>query len=130
MCPGLIINKTGPLMYEVQVAPGIIWRRHFDQLQPTAVEHTDEVTDSDIDTDTVEVSLPKVASTLQAPTQLSAPLNVVGPAPEIPVADQAETAPVPTPIAPDPPEATHGSPTVRERRYPQRARRALQRLDL
>ena len=27
---GLIVNKTGPLMYEVQVAPGIIWRRHID----------------------------------------------------------------------------------------------------
>ena len=28
---GLIVKKTGPLMYEVQVAPGIIWRRHIDQ---------------------------------------------------------------------------------------------------
>ena len=36
---GLIVNKTGPLMYKVQVAPGIIWRRHIDELKPTAVEH-------------------------------------------------------------------------------------------
>ena len=44
---GLTVSKTGPLMYEVQVAPGIIWRRHIDQLKPTAVEHTVEVTDTD-----------------------------------------------------------------------------------
>ena len=65
---GLIVNKTGPLMYVVQVAPGIIWRRHIDQLKPTAVDHTVEVTD----TDTIEVSQPEVASTPPAPIQLSA----------------------------------------------------------
>ena len=47
--PGPIVKKTGPLMYEVQVAPGIIWRRHIDQLKPTAVEP-----------DTVEVSQPEM----------------------------------------------------------------------
>ena len=114
-------------MYEVELAPGIIWRRHIDQLKPTAVEHTIEVTD----TDTVEVSQPEVASTPPAPIQLSAPLNVVGTVPEIPVADQPAMVPVPTPTACDPPEATTPvSPTVRERRYPQRVRRAPQRLDL
>ena len=100
--------------------------RHIDQLKPTAVEHTVEVTD----TDTVEVSQHEVASTLPAPIQLSAPSNVVGTVPEIPVADQPEMVPVPTPIAPDPPEATPVGSTVRERRYPQRVRRAPRRLDL
>ena len=123
---GLIVNKTGPLMYEVQVAPGIIWRRHIDQLKPTEVEHTVEVTD----TATVEVSQPDVARTPPAPIQLSAPPNVVGTVPEIPVADQLEMIPLPIPIASDPPEATPVSPRVRERRYPQRVRRAPQRLDL
>ena len=123
---GLIVNKTGLLMYEVQVAPGTIWRRPIDQLKPTAVDHTLEVTD----TDTVEVSQPEVATTPPAPIQLSAPPNVVGTVPEIPVVDQPEMIPVPTPIASDPPEATPVSPTVRERRYPQRVRRAPQRLDL
>ena len=123
---GLIVSKTGPLTYEVQVAPGIIWRRHIDQLKPTAVEHTVEVTD----TDTVEVSQPEVASTPPAPIQLSAPPNLAGTVPEIPVADQPEMVPLPTPIVSDPPEATPVSPTVRERRYPQRVRRAPQRLDL
>ena len=46
-CSGLIVNKTRPLMYEVQVAPGIISRRRIDQLKSTAVEHTVEVTDTD-----------------------------------------------------------------------------------
>ena len=123
---GLIVSKTGPLTYEVQVAPGIIWRRHIDQLKPTAVEHTVEVTD----TDTVEVSQPEVASTPPAPIQLSAPPNLAGTVPEIPVADQPEMVPLPTPIVSDPPEATPVSPTVRERRYPQRVHRAPQRLDL
>ena len=123
---GLIVSKTGPLTYEVQVAPGFIWRRHIDQLKPTAVEHTVEVTD----TDAVEVSRPEVASTPPAPIQLSAPPNLAGTVPEIPVADQPEMVPLPTPIVSDPPEATPVSPTVRERRFPQRVRRAPQRLDL
>ena len=71
-----------------------------------------------------------MASIPPAPIQLSAPPNVVGTVPEIPVADQPEMVPVPTPIAPDPPEATPVSPTVREWRYPQRVCRAPQRLDL
>ncbi|XP_068671438.1 uncharacterized protein [Montipora foliosa] len=116
---GLIVNTTGPLMYEVKVAPGIICRRHIDQLKPTAVEVTD--------TDTVEVSQPKVASVPPAPIQLSTPPNVTGTVPEIPEADQPEMVSVPTFIAP---EATPISSPVREKQYPQRVRRAPQRLDL
>ena len=66
---GLIVNKTGPLMYEVEVAPGIIWRRHIDQLKPTAVKVTD--------TDTVEASQPQVACAPPAPIQLSTPPTTV-----------------------------------------------------
>ena len=95
-------------------------------MKPTAVEPTVEVTD----TDTVEVSQPKVASTPPVAIQLSAPPSVVGTVPEIPMADQLEMLPVPTPLAPDPPESTPVSPTVRERRYPQRVHRAPQRLNL
>ena len=65
---GLIVSKAGSLIYEVQVAPGIVWRRHIDQLKPTAIEHTVEVTD----TDAAEVSQTQVASTPPAPIQLSA----------------------------------------------------------
>ena len=72
---GLIVNKTGPLMYEVEVAPGIIWRLHVDQLKPTTVEVTD--------TDTVETSQPRVAYTQSAPIQLTTPPNVTGTVPEL-----------------------------------------------
>ncbi|XP_015774074.1 PREDICTED: uncharacterized protein K02A2.6-like [Acropora digitifera] len=78
----LIVNKTGPLMYEVEVAPGIISRRHIDQLKPTAVEVTD--------TDSVEAKQPKVACTPPAPIQLNTPPNVTVTVPEIPEADQPE----------------------------------------
>ena len=108
------------------MTPGIISHRHIDQLKPTRVEHAVEVTD----TNTVEVSQPKAASRPPAPIQLSAPPNVVGTVPEIPMADQPEMVPVPTPTVPDPPEATPVSPMVHEGRYPQRVRRAPQRLDL
>ena len=116
---GLIVKKTGPLMYKVQVAPGIIWHGHIDQLKPTAVE-----------LDTVEVSQPEVVSLPPVPIQQSAPPDVVGTVPETPVADQPEMVSVPSPVATDPPEVTPVSPTVREWRYPQRVRRAPQRLDL
>ena len=119
----LIVKKTGPLMYEVQVAPGIIWRRHIDQLRPTAVE-------PEIEPNLVEVSQPEVVSLPPAPIQQSAPPTAVGTVPENPVADQPEMVSVPAPVATDPPEATPVSSTTCERRYPQRARRAPQRLDL
>ena len=101
------------------MAPGIIWRQHIDQLKPTAVEP-----------DTVEVSQPEVVSLPPVPIQQSARLVVVGIVPENPVADQPEMVSVPSPVATDPPEVTPVGPTVRERRYPQRVRRAPQRLDL
>jgi len=110
---GLVVQKTGPLMYEVKVAPGIIWRRHIDQLQPTGVEPS-----------TVKISPPEVVNVPPAQTQQSAPPDVV----ENSVADQPEMVPVPSPVVT--PEVTPVSPKVRERRYPQRVHRAPQRLDL
>ena len=121
---GLVVRKTGPLMYEAQVAPGIILRRHIDQLQPTRVEPN-----------TVEISLPEVVDVPPAQNQQSAPPDVKNS-----VADQPEMVPVPSPVVtpvvvpvPSPvvtSEVTPVSPKVRERRDPQRVRRAPQRLDL
>ena len=99
------------------MAPGIIWRRHIDQLKSTAVKVTD--------TDTVEASQPKVACTSPAPIQLSTPPNVTGTDPEIPKTDQPEVVSVPIPMAP---KARPASSTVREPRYPQKVRRAPHRL--
>ena len=124
---GLIVKKTGPLMYEVQVARGIIWCRHIDQLRPTAVEPTDV---RGVVPDTVVVGEAEVVSLPPVATQQSAPPNIVGTVPEIPMADQPEMVSVPTSTTTNPPDETPASPAVCERRYPQRTRKAPQRLDL
>ena len=103
---GLIVKNTGPLMYEVQVAPGIIWRRHIDQLRPTAVEPTDV---RGVAPDTVAVGEAEVVSLPPVATQQSAPPNIVETVPEIPVADQPEMVSVPTPTTTNPPDATPAS---------------------
>lgn len=127
--PGLIVNKTGPLMYEVQVAPGLIWRRHIDQLRPTAVGHTVESTDADC---SVEVSQPEMANTPLTPITSSTPTTEGGTAPGGSKKDQPKMVPVSTPTVPDPPDAKPAtvSPMVKMRQHPQRVRRAPQRLDL
>ena len=51
-------------------------------------------------------------------TQQSAPPNIVGTVPEIPVTDQPEMVSVPAPTTTDLPDATPASPVVRERWYP------------
>ena len=124
---GLIVKKTGPLMYEVQVAPGIVWRRHIDQLRPTGIEPTDA---QGVAPETIEASEAEVVSPPLVAIQQSAPPDIVGTVPEMPVADQPEMASVPAPATADPPEATSASPAVCEQRYPQRACKAPQRLDL
>ena len=35
--PGVITARSGPLSYEVRVAPGTVWRRHIDQLRQSAI---------------------------------------------------------------------------------------------
>ena len=128
-CSGLIVKKTGPLMYEVKVAPGIIWRRHIDQLRPTAVEPTDvrEVAPDTVAVrEAIAVGQPTTSS---KPTECTPP-NIVGTVPEIPVGDQSEMVSVPAFTTTNPPDATPASPVVRKRRYLQRTRKAPQRLDL
>ena len=80
--------------------------------------------------DTVEASEAEVVSPPLVAIQQDAPPNIVGTVPKIPVADQPKMASVPAPETYDTPDATPASPAVRERRYPQRVRKAPQRLDL
>ena len=35
--PGIITAHSGPLSYEVKVAPNTVWRRHVDQVRESAV---------------------------------------------------------------------------------------------
>ena len=106
---GLIVKKTGPLMYEVQVAPGIVWHRHIDQLRPTAVEPTDI---QGVWPDTVEASEAEVVSPPPVAIQQSAPPSIAGTLAEILVADLLEMASVPAPATTDPPDATSASPAA------------------
>ncbi|KAL5010737.1 hypothetical protein ScPMuIL_013042 [Solemya velum] len=34
---GTVLSQTGPVFYQVEVSPGVIWRRHTDQLMSTSV---------------------------------------------------------------------------------------------
>ena len=31
--PGVITPKTGPISYKMSIAPGVVWRRHTDQIR-------------------------------------------------------------------------------------------------
>ena len=38
--PGIIRTQLGPLSYEVKVKPGLLWRRHTDQLRDSRIPVT------------------------------------------------------------------------------------------
>ena len=39
--PGIVCTQLGPLSYEVEIEPNLIWRRHTDQLKACNVRVTD-----------------------------------------------------------------------------------------
>jgi len=43
---GYVKNKTGPVSYQVEVSPGVLWRRHVDQLRDTKVPESQDLSDS------------------------------------------------------------------------------------
>lgn len=108
-CPGRVLERTGPLMYRVEVG-NTIWRRHIDQLLPTGVQPSTE--------QSVEPSCPDV---------------LPEPEPVIPPSEDPETTPVavasetPLPVEKYP-AATPTKPS--ERRYPTRKRKPPERLNL
>ena len=93
----------------------------------TAVEPTDV---RGVAPDTVEVSEAEVVSLPPVAIQQSVPPNIVGMVPEIPMANQLQTASVPAPATTDSPDTTPASPMVREQWYPQRMHKAPWRLYL
>lgn len=105
---GEILSKTGPLTYTVRVGREVIWRRHIDQLLDATTHPATQCDNTEdgapIHEDSDEFRLPgSETPDDDNPT----PATSVG-APEVPVQD------------PDP----------QERRYPERAHRPPQRLEL
>ncbi|KAK3712035.1 hypothetical protein QZH41_000191 [Actinostola sp. cb2023] len=121
---GLVIEQTGPLLYKVQVAPDMIWRRHIDQLRPTCVTGT--------------AVQPKVSSPCSEPLQVL-PSEVITPMTPLvpsPVVISVPAIPAPatqtraraSPKAQPPSEVT--TLTVPERCYPERVRKAPDKLNI
>ena len=97
--PGVIHAKTGPLSYQVEVAPNTIWRRHCDQLVDADVQEV--IAPSSGESDNVQ----------EAPSENNLSTSSMS---EVPQMEQ---------IVEQPAEALG-------RRYPVRARKAPDRLDL
>ena len=121
--PGIIQTQLGPLSYEVEVKPGLVWRRHTDQLRNTRISVT-------------RSSNPAVTQTLEHPIQVESRGDPVTEASEQTAASNMETdVPPPSPVADlaasSPPNLSEPVPgPVPVRRYPIRVRKPPARLDL
>ena len=107
--PARVTSKEG-LHYRVEASPGVTWRRHVDQVRPTAVEPD------------MHVPPTSPATGTSPPTS---PLALPLPPPEDSPEETLETS-VTSPVAP--PERV--CPATPERRYPQRDRKPVVRLNL
>ena len=120
--PGIIRTQLGPLSYEVEVKPGLVWRRHTDQLRDTRIP--------------VTPSSNPVTQTSELPIQVESREDPVSVASEQPAASNLETdVPPPSPLADlaasSPPNLSEPVPEpVPVRRYPVRVRKPPARLDL
>ena len=120
--PGIIRTQLGPLSYEVEVKPGLVWRRHTDQLRDTRIP--------------VTPSSNPVTQTSELPIQVESREDPVSVASEQPAASNLETdvpppSPVADPAASSPPNLSEPVPEpVPVRRYPVRVRKPPARLDL
>ena len=111
--PGIIRTQLGPLSYEVEVKPGLLWRRHTDQLKDSRIPATTSGT--------------PVTQTSEHPIQLESHGDPVVEAAEQTATCIMETdVPLPSPAAD---LAASSSPTLREPlperrvRYPVRVRK-------
>lgn len=101
---GEILSQTGPLSYTVGVEPNMIWRRHVDQLLDASTgEVTTEPACADMSTpqNTDDIFMPTACDTVH--TQVQETVDII-------------------------PQGVAG-PEPSVRRYPERERRAPQRLD-
>ena len=120
--PGIIRTQLGPLSCEVEVKPGLVWRRHTDQLRDTRIP--------------VTPSSNPITQTSELPIQVESREDPVSVASEQPAASNLETdvlppSPVADPAASSPPSLSEPVPeSVPVRRYPVRVRKPPARLDL
>ena len=116
--PGIIRTQLGPLSYEVEVKPGLVWRRHTDQLRDSRIPLTTSST--------------PIIQTSEHPIQIESHGDPVVEATEQTAAGTMEAdVPPPSPAA----DRTASSPpTLSEpvpgKRYPVRVRKPPARLDL
>ena len=84
--PGTIRTQLGPLSYKVEVKPGLVWRRHTNQLGDSRIP--------------VTTSSAPVTQTSEHPIQLASPGDPVAEAAEQAAAGTMETdVPLPSPAA-------------------------------
>ena len=114
--PGIIRTKLGPLSNEVEVKPGLVWRRHTDQLRDTRIPVTTS-------------SGPAVTQTSEHPIQVESRGDPVTEASEQTTASHMETdVPPPSAVADlaasSPPNLSEPvTDPVPFRRYPVRVRK-------
>ena len=118
--PGIIRTQLGPLSYELEVKPGLVSRRHTDQLRGTRIP--------------VTPSSNPVNQTSELPIQVESREDPVSVANEQPAASNLETdVPPPSPLADlaasSPPNLSEPVPDP-VRRYPVRVRKPPARLDV
>ena len=114
--PGVIHRKTGPVSYQVEIAPQVYWRRHTGQIQNACWSQPGEA----------KYDLPVSGGTFDIPDP--PPLIVEH---ELPDSSSVVNTPATTP--PKTPQKTPAktpAPPVAERPYPIRARKKPVKLDL
>ena len=108
--PGIITANSGPLSYEVKVAPNTVWRRHVDQLRESAV-----TPNSNKEQCTLHLNPPLLAATPQSASTVE---NKELQAPTMSGIEEPLTKDVSSPATPP------------RRHYPLRIRKPPDRLDL
>ena len=114
--PGVIHRKTGPVSYQVEIAPHVFWRRHTDQIQNACWSQPGET----------KYDLPVSGGSFDIPDP--PPLIVEHEQP-----DSSSVVNTPATTPPKTPQKTPAktpAPPVAERRYPIRARKKPVKLDL
>ena len=126
--PGIITAHSGPLSYEVKVAPNTVWRRHVDQLRESAV--TPNLNKEQC---TPHLNPPLLAATPQPASTVE---NEELQAPTISGIEEPLTKDALVDNAPDNPPSSQSETMVRSpatppcRRYPLRLRKPPDRLNL